>query len=81
MVFWGLFPLFFVRCRYFSCHFLDVEGNGEEGKVHCLQHQEKTRGCLVFIYMSQTNTGQGLLYTYNKSQKIYRYEKVSLYSV
>ena len=24
-----------VRFFYFSCHFLDVKGYGEEGKVHC----------------------------------------------
>ena len=50
-----IFPVYGLF-RYFRAHFLDVEGNGEEGKVHCdLVFAEVTEAavCHIELHLSE----------------------------
>ena len=52
-------PVIGLLC-YFSAHFLDVEGNGEEGKVHSdvvLAEVTETAVCHVELHLTEYGLG------------------------
>ena len=59
-IFWVIFPIIDRFC-YLPGHFLEIEGDGEEGKVHSdLVHAEVAEASVVHIVFHLAENGLGL---------------------